>query len=97
MSRVSPLCLKQSASLQHTGSRSCRNGKVGREGELHCPFPHPKTKEEEKSTMERYKTQLALKPCITFLLCSMQKPISIVMTLGYKNSTLWLSMLYPCQ
>lgn len=47
--------------------------------------------------MERYKTQLALKPSITFLLCSMQKPISIVMTLGYKNSTLWLSMLHPCQ
>lgn len=67
--------------------------------QVNCTVPSPTTrqKKEKNSIMERYNIQLALKPCITFLLCPVQKPITILMTLGYKNSTLWLSMLYPCQ
>lgn len=63
------------------------------------PSPTPKTKEEGNKILswKGTKTQLALKPSRTLLLCSILKAITILMTLGCKNSALWLSVSYPCQ
>lgn len=52
---------------------------AGLDRQVNCTVPSPTTRQKKekkkKSVMERYNTQLALKPCITFLVVCSAKTI----------------------